>query len=322
MEFSFDFNVETKEEGEHLIEEKIYDLLIIGAGPAGLNAGIYAKRKGLDVGIIGKVTGGQVRDTSSVENYMGFNYMTGEDLVNRFLEHVKILELPILEEYIVNVDFINPIKKINTESGKVYLAKTIIIATGSKTRKLGVAGEEEFRGRGVAYCAICDGPLFKNKKVAIAGGGNSAVEAAIDMSKIASEVVIVHRGQLKADQVIIDKAKDIENIRFMLNMQITEIVGEKVMTGLKLKNKLDEKELFLEVDGVFVEIGYDPNTDLFKDRLKLNQKNEIEIDFKNRTNIEGVFAAGDVTSVPYKQIIISVGEGAKAALSVNDFINN
>lgn len=322
MEFSFDFNVETKEEGEHLIEEKIYDLLIIGAGPAGLNAGIYAKRKGLDVGIIGKVTGGQVRDTSSVENYMGFNYMTGEDLVNRFLEHVKILELPILEEYIVNVDIINPIKKINTESGKVYLAKTIIIATGSKTRKLGVAGEEEFRGRGVAYCAICDGPLFKNKKVAIAGGGNSAVEAAIDMSKIASEVVIVHRGQLKADQVIIDKAKDIENIRFMLNMQITEIVGEKVMTGLELKNKLDEKELFLEVDGVFVEIGYDPNTDLFKDRLKLNQKNEIEIDFKNRTNIEGVFAAGDVTSVPYKQIIISVGEGAKAALSVNDFINN
>lgn len=322
MEFSFDFNVETKEEGEHLIEEKIYDLLIIGAGPAGLNAGIYAKRKGLDVGIIGKVTGGQVRDTSSVENYMGFNYMTGEDLVNRFLEHVKILELPILEEYIVNVDIINPIKKINTESGKVYLAKTIIIATGSKTRKLGVAGEEEFRGRGVAYCAICDGPLFKNKKVAIAGGGNSAVEAAIDMSKIASEVVIVHRGQLKADQVIIDKAKDIENIRFMLNMQITEIVGEKVMTGLELKNKLDEKELFLEVDGIFVEIGYDPNTDLFKDRLKLNQKNEIEIDFKNRTNIEGVFAAGDVTSVPYKQIIISVGEGAKAALSVNDFINN
>lgn len=322
MEFSFDFNVETKEEGEHLIEEKIYDLLIIGAGPAGLNAGIYAKRKGLDVGIIGKVTGGQVRDTSSVENYMGFNYMTGEDLVNRFLEHVKILELPILEEYIVNVDIINPIKKINTESGKVYLAKTIIIATGSKTRKLGVAGEEEFRGRGLAYCAICDGPLFKNKKVAIAGGGNSAVEAAIDMSKIASEVVIVHRGQLKADQVIIDKAKDIENIRFMLNMQITEIVGEKVMTGLELKNKLDEKELFLEVDGVFVEIGYDPNTDLFKDRLKLNQKNEIEIDFKNRTNIEGVFAAGDVTSVPYKQIIISVGEGAKAALSVNDFINN
>lgn len=322
MEFSFDFNIETKEEGEHLIEEKIYDLLIIGAGPAGLNAGIYAKRKGLDVGIIGKVTGGQVRDTSSVENYMGFNYMTGEDLVNRFLEHVKILEVPILEEYIVNVDFINPIKKINTESGKVYLAKTIIIATGSKTRKLGVAGEDEFRGRGVAYCAICDGPLFKNKKVAIAGGGNSAVEAAIDMSKIASEVVIVHRGQLKADQVIIDKAKDIENIRFMLNMQITEIVGEKVMTGLELKNKLDEKELFLEVDGVFVEIGYDPNTDLFKDRLKLNQKNEIEIDFKNRTNIEGVFAAGDVTSVPYKQIIISVGEGAKAALSVNDFINN
>lgn len=322
MEFSFDFNVETKEEGEHLIEEKIYDLLIIGAGPAGLNAGIYAKRKGLDVGIIGKVTGGQVRDTSSVENYLGFNYMTGENLVNRFLEHVKILEIPIVEEYIISVDIENAIKKINTESGKVYLAKTIIIATGSKTRKLGVAGEEEFRGRGVAYCAICDGPLFKNKKVAIAGGGNSAVEAAIDMSKIASEVVIVHRGQLKADQVIIDKAKDIENIRFMLNMQITEIVGEKVMTGLKLKNKLDEKELFLEVDGVFVEIGYDPNTDLFKDRLKLNQKNEIEIDLKNRTNMEGVFAAGDVTSVPYKQIIISVGEGAKAALSVNDFINN
>lgn len=322
MEFSFDFNVETKEEGEHLIEEKIYDLLIIGAGPAGLNAGIYAKRKGLDVGIIGKTTGGQVRDTSSVENYLGFNYMTGENLVNRFLEHVKILEIPIVEEYIISVDIENAIKKINTESGKVYLAKTIIIATGSKTRKLGVAGEEEFGGRGVAYCAICDGPLFKNKKVAIAGGGNSAVEAAIDMSKIASEVVIVHRGQLKADQVIIDKAKDIENIRFMLNMQITEIVGEKVMTGLKLKNKLDEKELFLEVDGVFVEIGYDPNTDLFKDRLKLNQKNEIEIDFKNRTNIEGVFAAGDVTSVPYKQIIISVGEGAKAALSVNDFINN
>jgi alkyl hydroperoxide reductase subunit F len=199
--------------------------------------------------------------------------------------------------------------------------RTIIIATGSKPRKLNVLGEAEYSGKGVAYCAICDGPLFKDKEVVVAGGGNSAVEAAIDLSKVASRVKLVQRSVLRAEKALVDKLTSKENVEIYLGTHIKEIYGDKLVKGIKVYNKEKDEYFEINADGVFVEIGYIPNSEPFKDLVKTLPNGEIEIDCSCRTNVDGIFAAGDVTTVPYKQISISSGEGAKAALSANAYIN-
>lgn len=305
-----------------LDQNMIYDMLIIGGGPAGLNAALYAKRKGLNVAILTKRIGGQVMDTSLVDNYLGLNNMGGEDLIHQFLNHINQLEVPIVEDAdVINVYNEDPLKLITLSTGEVYRTKTLLIATGSTARKLGIKGEMTYAGKGVAYCVICDAPLFKGKDVFVAGGGNSAVEAALDLSKVAKSVTIVHRSQFRADKVLVDQLLTNEKIKVYLNTQILEIIGNEAMTGLLVKYNSSDSTTTLEGDGIFIEIGHNANSDIFKDILTLNKAGEILVDEKNATNIPGIFAAGDVTQIPYKQIIIATSDGAKAALAANDYIN-
>lgn len=304
-------------------EDIVYDALIIGGGPSGLNVALYLKRKGFEVGIISKKLGGLVMDTSSVDNYLGNTFISGEALAGNFVEHLKTLEVSIQdgEEVLTIRQLDNGGFELVTDSKKLYRSKTVIVTTGSIPKKLGIPGENEFTGRGVAYCAICDAPLYKGKDVIIAGGGNSAVEAAIDLSKHASQVTLVHRSELRADRIIIEQLYKQSNIKVILGTQILEIVGDTVMTGIRMLDKIRGKEDFIKADGIFVEIGHKPNTESFRGMLSLTDDGEIIIDGGNQTNVPGIFAAGDVTTIPYKQIVIAAGEGAKAALSASDYIN-
>lgn len=301
---------------------KKYDVLIVGSGPAGLNAALYAKRKGLEVGVIGRKNGGQVIDTTSVENYLGFEFETGEGLIKAFNAHVNTLKVPMLKDVDVvsiqksDVDF-----ELKLTSGEVLKAKAVILATGSKPRHLDVKGEEAFAGKGVAYCAICDGPLFEGLDVVVAGGGNSAVEAAIDLAKIANSVTVVHRSQFRADKIIVDKLLTLQNVKIMLETEILEVFGEQLVKGIQIKDKKTGETSTVEASGVFVEIGYLPNSGFVKDLVALNNRGEITVNALNETSVAGIFAAGDVTETPYKQIIVAASEGAKAALSANDYIN-
>ncbi len=318
---SLDFGNENKK--QKVEAGFLYDLLIIGSGPAGLNAALYAKRKGLQVAILSSKVGGQILDTSTVENYLGIPTATGEGLVHEFVGHVNTLNIPIIKDE--NVKLIEKIEgqfELTLGNGHKYLSKALIVATGSKPRQLGVKGEEEYRGRGVAYCAICDGPLFEGRDVIVAGGGNSAVEAAIDLSKIANSVTLIHRSQFRADQIVIDKLKAASNVKILLETQITEVVGEGLVTGVNVKDKNTGESYFVSAEGVFVEIGYLPNNELVKSLVALNDKGEIIVNAKSETSLKGLYAAGDVTDTPYKQIIVAASEGAKAALSANDYINH
>lgn len=318
MSLEINLNVSNKNE---LDMEKVYDILIIGGGPAGLNAALYSKRKGLDVGIISYDLGGQVMDTSSVENYLGFPSISGEGLMKKFIDHVNILNVPYLEYVHVKDIKKSDLIEIHLEDGNTFKSKSIIIATGSKPRKIGIPGELEYSNKGVCYCAICDGPLFADEEVVVAGGGNSAVEAAIDLSKIAKKVTLVHRSNFRADKILVDQLLTLDNVQIKLETQILEVIGDKFMKGLIVKDKLRNREYTIEAAGLFVEIGYLPNSDPFKNILALNSKGEIIVDKYGRTNIDGIFAAGDVTDTPYKQIIMSAGDGAKCALSANEYIN-
>lgn len=320
-----DLNINFKKESNKKLDnDTLYDILIIGGGPAGLNAALYSKRKGANVGIITKDVGGQVVDTSVVENYLGYSSISGEGLMKKFVEHVKDLDVPIAEYSTVESLKVSDdlsIKEVILSDGSSYRAKSIILATGSKPRKLNVPGEVEFTGKGVAYCAICDGPLFADTEVIVAGGGNSAVEAAIDLAKIASKVTIVHRSQFRADKILIDQLNKLDNVEIHLNTQIQEVFGEKIMSGVKVLDKLTDEVYTIPANGIFVEIGYLPNNDPFKELIKLNERGEIIVDKYGETNIKGIFAAGDSTDTPYKQIIMSAADGAKCALSANDYLN-
>ncbi len=321
MSLDFSLSFSTEEKGNQLDTATVYDTIIIGGGPAGLNAALYAKRKGMNIGIIANRIGGQVLDTSSVENYLGFNSLAGEELMQKFEKHVKEYEVAMTTDVLVKSITNGNIKKINVSNGKIYQAKSIIIATGSKPRMLNVPGEKEYLGKGVAYCAICDGPLFAGKDVIITGGGNSAVEAAIDIAKIANTVKLVHRSEFRADKVLVEKLYSLKNVEIYLQTQIQEIYGEMLMTHITALDKKENKEITIKADGLFVEIGYLPKSEIFEGLVEMNEKKEIIVNNKAETNIEGIYASGDVTDVPYKQIIISTADGAKAALSANDYVN-
>jgi len=318
MGFEFDLNVKKTDAFDYNL---VYDLAIIGGGPGGLSAALYAKRKGINVVLISGDIGGQVADTSSVENYLGIESMTGEEMVKTFRKHVESYDVPMLDGTKVNEVKQGKEKILKLDNGKEVKTKTVIIGTGSLNRKLNVPGEEEFNGKGVTYCAICDGPLFEDMDVLVAGGGNSAVEAAIDLSKTASSVKLVQRSVLRADEVLIDRMNSLENVEVYLGYQIKEIKGENSVSAVITKNKETGEEVTFETRGVFVEIGYTPNTKFVENLVELNDSKEIVINDRNETSEKGIFAIGDATIVPYKQIIIAASEGAKAALSAVDYLN-
>lgn len=304
-------------------EAKIYDILIIGGGPAGLTAAVYCMRKGLVTALTTENVGGQVAETSGIENYLGYRYINGSELVDKFREQVEQFGLAFDSKAEVKSMEDGKIKTIHLNDGRKIKCRALIIASGKQSKKLQVPGEREFTGHGVAYCAICDAPIFAGKKVVVAGGGNSGLGAAIDLAKVATHVTIIQRrNHFTGDQILIDKLAAFSNVEYKFEQFITSINGTDKVESVTLFNKKTESSEDLVTDGVFVEIGLLPNSGFAKDTVKQNEYGEIIIDCYCRTSRPGIFAAGDVTSVPYKQIIIACGEGAKAALSAADYLLN
>lgn len=300
---------------------KVYDVLIIGGGPAGMTAAVYCMRKGVDTAIIIKSIGGQVAETSSVENYLGYKYINGVELVDKFKEQVFQFSIGYEEGQGVTAITDGDIKSVTLDDGRVLRSKALIIASGKSWKKLGIPGEQRLTGRGVAYCTICDAPLFAGKKVIVVGGGNSGVEAAIDLASVASEVVIVQlMEELTADKILIDKLNSFNNVSMIFNSRVTEISGEDLVKEVTVENVDTGNFSTVVTDGIFIEIGLDPNSGFASGVVEMNSASEILVDSGCATDREGIFAAGDVTSVPFKQIIIAGGEGAKAALSACEYI--
>jgi alkyl hydroperoxide reductase subunit F len=323
MSLNLNFNMAATKKANILDASVIYDHIIIGGGPAAFSAALYAARKGLKTGVIAQKIGGQLLNTSSVDNYLGITNVSGEDLSDAFYEHVVDLGVSFLSDVsVIDIQKNDLHFYVKTSDQQTFQSKTLMIATGSNPRKLQVPGEDEFSNKGVAYCAICDAPLFKDKKVIIAGGGNSAVEAAIDVAKWASEVILVHRSEFRADQIVLDQMMSNEKITVFKQTQILEIVGEAMMNGVLVKDKTTNQTRTIKADGIFIEIGNVPNSSLVNNFVDLNDFGEIIIDDHQMTSVPGCFAAGDVTTVSIKQIIVSVADGAKAALGANEYINH
>lgn len=314
----------TSAEGESFAEKE-FDILVVGAGPAGTSAAIYSARKGLKVGLVAGRIGGQVNETVGIENLISVPYTTGKELSTNLGSHIK--EYPNISVYpertIESFYIEDGVKKLKARGGEVFSAPSLIIATGASWRKLNVPGESQYIGKGVAFCPHCDGPFYKGKSVAVIGGGNSGIEAAIDLAGICSKVTVLEfMDTLKADKVLQEKLYSLPNIEVMTSVQTLAIEGDsEKMKSIKLKNRNTEEVFNLTLDGVFVQIGLSANSKPFADMLETNRIGEIITTDNNcRTMIKGVYAAGDVSNVSYKQIIISMGEGAKAALSAFDDI--
>ena len=295
-----------------------YDVIVVGSGPAGASAAIYSARKGLKVAVVAERVGGQVNETVGIENLISVPETTGSDLANNLRTHMQRYPIDILEHRrIEKIEIEDKIKSLFTASGETFKAPAVIIATGASWRRLNVPGENEYIGRGVAFCPHCDGPFYKGKHVAVVGGGNSGIEAAIDLAGICSKVTVFEfMDELKADQVLQNKAKSLPNVEIFVSSQTVEVIGngDKVV-GIRVKDRKTEEVRVIDLDGIFVQIGLSANSAVAKGLVETNRPGEIVIDNRCRTNVPGIYAAGDVTTVPYKQIIISMGEGAKAALS-------
>lgn len=302
-------------------EQKEYDLVVVGAGPAGSAAAIYSARKGLNVAVLAERVGGQVKETVGIENLISTVKTTGDELANNLKLHMEEYSIDILEHRRVEKVELEDGKKIlHINGGEKFITSALIIATGASWRRLNVPGEAEYIGRGVAFCPHCDGPFYQGKHVAVVGGGNSGIEAAIDLAGICKKVTVLEfLDELKADSVLQEKASSIPNIEIFLSSQTIEVVGNSdKVTGLKVKDRQTEEDRQIDLDGVFVQIGLSPNSQMFNDLVQTNRFGEIEVDTHCRTNIPGIYAAGDVATTPYKQIIIAMGEGAKAALTAFD----
>ena len=308
-------------QGEVEPVERQFDVVVLGGGPAGASAAIYSARKGLNVAIVAERVGGQVKETVGIENLISVPYTTGADLANALKTHIDKYGIAIFENRkIENVELQGAEKKIQVIGGETFVAPAVIIATGASWRKLNVEGENEYIGRGVAFCPHCDGPFYEGKDVAVVGGGNSGIEAAIDLAGICKKVTVFEFADvLKADQVLVNKAKSLPNMEIFTSSQTTQVVGngEKV-TAIRVKNRITNEEKDYPLDGIFVQIGLAANSAPFREKLEMTRIGEIVTDEFCRTAVPGVYAAGDVSNVPYKQIIIAMGEGAKAALSAFD----
>jgi len=304
--------------GTHMADD-IYDVIIVGAGPAGMTAGVYCSRKLLKTLILTEAIGGQALESWAIENYMGYRMITGEDLMKKFEEQVRTLDVRLELDRVTKIDVDQNLFAVSTISGATVKGKSLILTQGKKPRKLGLNGEEKFFGRGLSICSTCDGPLFKGKKVAIVGGGNSAVQTAIEMSGIASSVSLIVRSTVKADPVYVKKMEGKKNIVIHPHTHIKELFGDRFLESITIQTE-GNSEQNLTVDGVFIEIGWEPNTDILDGFIDLNSLKEIVIDTNCHTSRPGVFAAGDVTSVKGKQIIIAAGDGAKAALEAYEYL--
>jgi len=304
-------------------ESGIYDLIVVGGEPAGLSAGIYAARKLMKTLLIARDIGGQVVWTYDIDNYLGFTEVDTAGLISKFNEHVEKYNVVKREGIeVISVELSGRIKKVTTDDNNIYLAKTVIIATGKRPRPLGVPGEKEFIGRGVAYCSTCDAPLYVDLAATVVGGGNSALEAVIDLEKVATRVHLVSLTPLTGDPILTEKVEGMEKVDIYTEYNTTRIIGEKSVTGIEIESVQDGQKQVLDTDGVFIEIGLLPNSDLIIDTLTTNRIGEITVDSECRTGMTGVFAAGDVTNVPFKQVIVAAGEGAKAALSAYNYLIN
>jgi alkyl hydroperoxide reductase subunit F len=299
----------------------MYDVLIIGAGPAGMTAAVYAARKKLKTLMISIDVGGQTSWTNDIENYMGYQLIEGPELIDKFESQVRQFPIDVkIEEEVSSISRIEGGFEIRTAKGEIYQGKTAIIASGKRPRPLNVPGEERLRGHGVTYCSTCDGPLFEGMKVAVIGGGNSALEAVLDMTKVAEHVYMVSLTPLTGDPVLIDKVKGSPNVTVFTEHTTQEVLGEPSVSAIRIKGLKADEERMLEVRGVFVEIGLMPNSDLARGLVTLNRFGEIEVTCAGETGIPGLYAAGDVTNVPEKQIVVAAGEGAKAALQAHRYL--
>ncbi|MFC2018343.1 FAD-dependent oxidoreductase [Chloroflexota bacterium] len=299
----------------------MYDLMVIGGGPAGLAATVYAARKQLKTLLISADIGGQINRTSGVENYLGYQFIEGPDLIGKF--HDQVSQFPVEQQIGYKVSQLKKVRggfEAVSETGEKYQARAVIFATGKRPRQLNVPGETELAGKGVAYCAICDGPIFAGQRVAVVGGGNSALEAALDMVKIAKHVDLVSITPLTGDPVLIDKLKKAKKLDIYLEHQTERIEGEKLVEGMVIKDMKGGESKHLKVTGIFVEIGLVPNSEAIRGVLKLNERGEVPISCSSETELPGLYAAGDVSTVPEKQIVVAAGEGAKAALQAHRYL--
>ncbi|GAA0404909.1 alkyl hydroperoxide reductase subunit F [Paenibacillus motobuensis] len=298
-----------------------YDVLVVGGGPAGASAAIYAARKGIRTGIIAERFGGQVNDTLGIENLIGTKYTEGPKLAASLEEHAKEYNIDIMKSQLAKrlekKDFV----EVELENGAILKSKTVIVSTGARWRNLGVPGEAEFKNKGVAYCPHCDGPLFAGKHVAVVGGGNSGVEAAIDLAGVAGHVTVLEfMPELKADSVLQERLNSLPNTTVLKNAQVKEITGTNKVDGVTYIERESGEEKHIDLQGVFIQIGLVPNTDWLADTVERTRMGEIVVDNRGATTVPGVFAAGDCTNAPFKQIIISMGSGATAALGAFDYM--
>jgi len=313
-------------DAEKMSAKDAFDVLVVGGGPAGAAAAIYAARKGIRTAIAAERFGGQVLDTMAIENFISVKETEGPKLVRALEEHVKEYEVDVMNlqraSALVPASSEGGLHEVKFENGASLKAKTVILSTGARWREMGVPGEQEYKAKGVCFCPHCDGPLFKGKRVAVIGGGNSGVEAAIDLAGLVAHVTLLEFADtLRADAVLQKKLLSLPNVTVIKSAQTTEVKGDgQKVTGLVYKDRTTEELHTVELEGIFVQIGLLPNSDWLKGTLELNLFGEIIVDAKGATNIPGVFAAGDVTTVPYKQIVIAMGEGSKASLSAFDHL--
>jgi len=307
----------------------LFDIIIIGAGPAGVSAAVYAARRKLDTLVISKDVGGQTNWSAEVENYLGFEFMSGYELSQKFYQHVKkidedntLYDLELLSgDEVVKLEAEGKNFMVTTAGQKRFRARTILIAAGANPRRLNITGEKDLIGKGVTFCATCDGPLYHDKTIAVIGGGNSAMEAVLYLTKIAKYIYIINiNAEFRGETALAEEIDKLKNVEIKNLTETLEMSGTSKLEKIKIKNRQSKREEWLNVDGVFEEIGYEPNTEVFVDLLKLNEKKEIAIDGRNRTSVPGIFAAGDISSVSQKQIIIAAGEGAKAVLEIYNYL--
>jgi len=313
-------------DAEKMSTKEAFDVLVIGGGPAGAAAAIYAARKGIRTGVAAERFGGQVLDTMAIENFISVKETEGPKLVRALEEHVREYDVDIMNlqraSALIPASSAGGLHEVQFENGASLKSKTVILSTGARWREMGVPGEQEYKAKGVCFCPHCDGPLFKGKRVAVIGGGNSGVEAAIDLAGIVAHVTLLEFADtLRADAVLQNKLHSLSNVTVIKSAQTTEVKGDgQKVNGLVYKDRTTEELHTVELEGIFVQIGLLPNSDWLKGSVELSRFGEIVVDAKGATNIPGVFAAGDVTTVPYKQIVIAMGEGSKASLSAFDHL--
>lgn len=315
-----------RREAEAIAARAPYDVLVVGGGPAGAAAAIYAARKGIRTGIVSERFGGQVLDTLGIENFISVSHTEGPKLAAALEQHVRDYDVDIMDrqraERLLPAAAPGGLAQVGLAGGAVLKARTVVLSPGARWRQMNVPGEEEYRNRGVAYCPHCDGPLFKGKRVAVIGGGNSGVEAAIDLAGIVAHVTLLEfDAALRADQVLQAKLRSLPNVTVLTSARTTEVLGDgKRVTGIAWQDRTTEAVRTIDLDGVFVQIGLLPNTEWLRDVVALSERGEIQVDHRGQTSLPGIFAAGDATTVPYKQIVIAMGEGSKAALAAFDHL--